>query len=338
MNTITVHNYEAYLLDSVEGNLSGELQLELDVFLIQHPELYIDLADFSLVTFDPQKNNYTGKTQLTKTETDLVSSDQYICYIENQLTESEKAHVEKSCALNPKAAAELELYKHTIVPVDASVIFKNKQTLKRKPKVIWFNFQATRFAAAASVALILLLYVLWPVKPQREGNSTMYAHTSSKQKVNRPVSNSIINTNSALPEKQLAVINSSTHVSRKNDIKAVSNSVIAYNSNTTATISAKRDTLYIASVKEPVTITEEQNFVSNETSTHKTVVEVISENEDDAPAPLERKQGFWSIAGKTLKNLNKAGVKAVNGEEHTAKEDASYALTLGNLNITHSSH
>ena len=44
MQTITIDNYEAYLLDFSEGNLSDDLQVELELFLIQHPELEIDLS------------------------------------------------------------------------------------------------------------------------------------------------------------------------------------------------------------------------------------------------------------------------------------------------------
>ena len=34
MHKINIHNYEAYLLDFSEGNLTGELQVELELFLI----------------------------------------------------------------------------------------------------------------------------------------------------------------------------------------------------------------------------------------------------------------------------------------------------------------
>ena len=44
MSQINIHNYEAYLLDFSEGNLTDELQMELELFLIQHPELDINLS------------------------------------------------------------------------------------------------------------------------------------------------------------------------------------------------------------------------------------------------------------------------------------------------------
>ena len=50
MHKINIHNYEAYLLDFSEGNLTGEFQVELELFLIQHPELEINLDELILAT------------------------------------------------------------------------------------------------------------------------------------------------------------------------------------------------------------------------------------------------------------------------------------------------
>jgi len=44
MGQINIHNYEAYLLDFSEGNFTNELQVELELFLIQHPEIDINLS------------------------------------------------------------------------------------------------------------------------------------------------------------------------------------------------------------------------------------------------------------------------------------------------------
>ena len=61
MSGINQHNYEAYLLDSMEGRLSVEQQLELDTFMALHPELAIDLEDLAEMTFDPQQAVFPNK-------------------------------------------------------------------------------------------------------------------------------------------------------------------------------------------------------------------------------------------------------------------------------------
>jgi hypothetical protein len=53
MEKITRHNYEAFFLDYLEGNLSEKLNIELKVFLAQNPDLAVDLEDFENVSLEP---------------------------------------------------------------------------------------------------------------------------------------------------------------------------------------------------------------------------------------------------------------------------------------------
>ena len=46
MNRINLSNYEAWLLDYAEGNLSAEDTAELLLFMEQHHELQVDLDNF----------------------------------------------------------------------------------------------------------------------------------------------------------------------------------------------------------------------------------------------------------------------------------------------------
>ena len=345
MNKITVHNYEAFLLDLSEGTLSGEDRLELEVFMIEHPELAVDVEDFSFAVTTAEPIAFTDKETIKKTDSDLVSGDAFIAYIEQQLSAEDALAIEKSCAVNPTLAHELKLYKATVAKADLSVVYADKQGLKRKPKVIWFNFSAGQFAAAASVALLLLLYVLWPTKPQeamlvKYANNTIIKTSVDPKNTTQAV---ISETNGALPEKQLPENHSTIQPEPLNHSP---NTFVANNEhapglhtpNVPITNSVAPDTLsHMAVTKNPV-IAPEKEPVLIASASHKTVVDVITEGDDDASASTQKKQGFWALAGKTLKGLNKAGVKSVNGEEETTKQDASYALTLGSLNITHKSN
>lgn len=95
MGQINIHNYEAYLLDFSEGNLTEELQMELELFLIQHPELDINLSELELVSLNEETFLFENKQHLKKSNHDLVSEAQFVAYIENQLSENEKQQIEK---------------------------------------------------------------------------------------------------------------------------------------------------------------------------------------------------------------------------------------------------
>jgi hypothetical protein len=92
--------------------------VELELFLIQHPELEINLDELSLVTLENEVASFSNKNALKKSEADLVSETQFIAYIENQLPENERLALEKSCAINPSLSKELALYNNTIAKAD----------------------------------------------------------------------------------------------------------------------------------------------------------------------------------------------------------------------------
>lgn len=342
MSGINQHNYEAYLLDSMEGRLSVEQQLELDTFIALHPELAIDLEDLAEMTFDPQQAVFPNKEILKKTGADLVSGEQFIGYIEQQLSPEEKLRVEEHCAANPALAKELALYQKTIAVADTSIVFEDKKNLKRRTKVILFNFRAASFAAAASVIVLLLLYILWPAKPA-DTLSNSYAMRDIRKasgKVHTTDSQPSVIDHTSLPERHQE--NSPVKHSPAPEKLIAHNQQPNTVSPSYTTGLTKPDTLSnLANAHEKLkeqTPPNPKEPVLIASASRKTTVDVITENDGEENAESQKKSGFWAMAGKTLKGLNKAGVKTVNGEEKNNKDNASYALTLGGMSITHKAH
>ncbi|MES2512785.1 MAG: hypothetical protein V4580_01520 [Bacteroidota bacterium] len=341
MYKIDLHNYEAYLLDFSEGNLSDEGQMELELFLIQHPELEINLDELSFTPLEDETITFSDKTPLKRSPLDLVSESQFIAYVENQLTAKERLELEKSCVTNPSLLKDLALYNSTIATADTSVVFENKESLKRRPKVIWFNFSTTQYAAAACVVFLIGLFMLWP-KTEVGTTSTLANNTNNEKTDTLPYVNisnaqnstevltvpdesihSLAQNHSAnTAQQQQALTNNSTTLQPANKVTMPQDSIIAPN-NSPAVQSPKNDLLMAQNtapvVKQP------------------TVVQVISENDEELLASNEpaKKKGIWAAASRALKNLNHVGVKGVNGDEETNKENTAYALTLGGVSITH---
>lgn len=339
MYKIDLHNYEAYLLDFSEGNLSDENQMELELFLIQHPELNIDLTELSLLLLEEEPINFSNKTNLKKSETDLISESQFIAYIENQLSNEERLGLEKSCEVNSSLSKELTLFAATIVKADTTVVYENKQSLKRKPKVVWFNFSITQYAAAACVVFLLGLFMLWPKTGINSGLSTLAnkkdvvkaittqtANTSNSPKVNE------LSTLSKEPNQDLAqrLLVNTTQQALANNTNTIQNNIII-----------SQDSLHKVTDNLPVVESlKNEGLIALNVATvtkQQTVVQVITENEDEQMATNTdiKKKGIWATASRALKNLNHAGVKGVNGDEENSNENTSYAITLGGINITH---
>ncbi len=342
MGKINIHNYEAYLLDFSEGNLTDELQMELELFLIQHPELDINLSDLSLISLNEESISFSNKNSLKKTETDLVSEDLLVAYIEGQLNVKEETEIEKSCSNNPLLAKELALFQKTILEVDSSVVYPNKNELKRKPKVIWLNSSMVKYAAAACVLFLIGLFILWP-KDQTNNNSNL-AINSNSNSLQNVASKNKKQTNFIKEQLPNSIVKDSVGSLKKSNItKIKSQHINLKNTNTLlatniTTDNFNKDSITKSPVEQIINPSNETLIALNTSTSIKkqnnTVVQVISEN-DDEPVAMnteKKKKGIWAAASKALKNLNHAGVKSVNGDE---KEESSYALTLGGLSITH---
>lgn len=342
MAQINIHNYEAYLLDFSEGNLPAELQVELEVFLMNHPELAVDFNELANLSLTADHIAFNHKDALKKTDSDLVSEPEFIAYVEGQLNNEDARKLERSCELNKSLSSELELYKQTILKADKTIVFPDKALLKRQGKVVWFNFTLTQYAAAAALLLIAGLFALWfnstldekammalKVKAEKHNATPLSVNPTeiNNQDLSNPIAQTtkkkttnIITTKKELqqPQPQLANNNNPelTSDTSSNEVYPVIPEKTANSANTTLLA---------------------DNSV-NTTTKSSTVVEVITENDDEGTEQVsQKKKGFWAMAGRTLKTLNSAGVKSVNGKEEDKSNNTSYALTLGGINITHKS-
>lgn len=157
MSLITKNNYEAFLLDYVEGNLSHEHTAELMLFFENHPELKEDLEDFDIISLTPENIEHNLKNELKVEEGKITAinfEEAVIAEIEDENSEKEQAALFAYLKQNPEREKVLEAYKKTklVAPV---VIFEDKTSLKQTDKKViplyWW------YSAAAAVILILFL-------------------------------------------------------------------------------------------------------------------------------------------------------------------------------------
>ena len=160
---ITKENIEAYLLDFQEGNLSQFEIKELMDFVAMHPEFNNDLELESLpidlsIQF-PDKANLKKELaikpevfrSLNENETELF----IVAKIENELNKKEELHFNRALQADKNFEEQFIAYSKTIIPVVNSLIFENKEQLKRTASLApIFNFRRViSYAATASVVL-----------------------------------------------------------------------------------------------------------------------------------------------------------------------------------------
>lgn len=163
MSQITINNYEAFLLDHLEGNLSPELQAELLLFFETHPELREDLDEFELFTIVPESSSFDQKETLKVDENHIGIinyEEAMIAEIEGENSPETSAELATFLQAHAKKGQELETYRKTRL-LAPEIIFNDKDSLKQKedrviPLYWWYSA-----AAAVILALFLLKGINW---------------------------------------------------------------------------------------------------------------------------------------------------------------------------------
>ncbi len=140
MRKINLHNYEAFLLDYLDGNLNETDLQELKTFALLNSQLDIDLSNDSLPFFNSENEIFLNKFELKKTSEDIYNED-VLNYIEGNLSEQEKINFELLLSLNPKLKREVEAYKKTDLKIVADGLkFNSLYLLKTEDDLILNNF------------------------------------------------------------------------------------------------------------------------------------------------------------------------------------------------------
>jgi anti-sigma factor RsiW len=161
---INRHNYEAFLLDLLEGRLSAEDRQQLSDFLLLNPDCADELAKIDPWVLEKEKVVFRKKTILKKelpdAETELADHNFglfSIARLEGDLTgEQEQAHREMLEAHPEKAVEWIRWQRTRLVP--GRILFKGKEKLKHKNGSGYRTLWISLVSAAAAITLLLLLF------------------------------------------------------------------------------------------------------------------------------------------------------------------------------------
>lgn len=164
-------NYEAYLLDLIEGRLSAGDRQKVRDFLALNPDCAIGLDQIEPWILEKSNIHLPGKEQLKKTLPDAsftVTEGNFdlfsIARLEGDLTEAQTSDHAGMVAQSDKKEREWEEWKQTKLKAE-SVIFAHKEELKRnrgiRPGLIWISI----ISAAAVFALLFTILRNDPFAP-----------------------------------------------------------------------------------------------------------------------------------------------------------------------------
>ena len=161
---INTHNYEAYLLDFIEGNLSPLDEIELREFVRLHSYLQIDLEKLNDFTLIPEKINFDKKNLLKENPESAINGISKIerlsiAFLENEIKPKELNELD----LLIKNQKYLQIFNNfqKIKLNKPKIIYKNKQLLKRKPSKYIFAFKTNLLYRVAAFIVLLLSLTFW---------------------------------------------------------------------------------------------------------------------------------------------------------------------------------
>lgn len=153
---INIENYESFYLDFLEGNLNKSDTAILLAFLEENPSLKVEDSEFSVFSPDDsiQFDGFSKSLLKFQAFDQLIDAENLelflIASIEKQLPDTKTKELQQFLVKNPTFLIDLQQYEKAHLIADKSIIYPDKQKLKRG---IVIPMYARFLAAAAGIAL-----------------------------------------------------------------------------------------------------------------------------------------------------------------------------------------
>lgn len=153
MSKIDIHNYEAFYLDYLEGNLSKEDTAQLMLFLDSNPEIKAELDEFEMLELNIPDVEF-DKSSLHQTINESNVEDYIIASLEKVIDPDDELELNEYLSQSDEARAMANRYKHTILPL-REIQYPEKNKLKKRGTPIFYI--APLIGAAAAVFLFFII-------------------------------------------------------------------------------------------------------------------------------------------------------------------------------------
>lgn len=158
MEKINRHNYEAYFLDYLEGNLSAEDKQDLFSFLDKNPDLKSALEmDLNEVSLNPSAIVFENKESLKTEDESILTLNTVNVWmlesVEKNLTASKQKELEDFVRKH-QLEKTYTAYQSTVLKPDLNLIFEDKRKLKVATGLVIPLYM--RVASIAAVGIILI--------------------------------------------------------------------------------------------------------------------------------------------------------------------------------------
>ena len=170
---INQHNYEHYFLMYIDNELSAEEKAAVNDFIMQYPNYANKLETLQQLKISPDTLIYENKFSLYK----LSEQDQQcITYLENEMTNEEKASFENKLFANTSLQSHVKQWQGAFLttPTNIEIAPNFKISLYKKSaqiKPLWATATFKRWVSVAAILLVVIGVRLFNAENKQEASS-----------------------------------------------------------------------------------------------------------------------------------------------------------------------
>jgi hypothetical protein len=217
-NSINLGNYEEFFILYMDKELSPGQVLQVDAFLLEHPDLRVELDMIMGTQLSAPEFSFNKET-LMADQMKLTTLDETLyLYIDNELTAEQRKEMDQHLAASPSLQLQHSLLKKTQLNPAEVIPFPEKKSLYRHTeKVIAFGLWMRIAAAVVVIAALGVLYFM-------NGNGTGTVKPESvaiAPKLQTPSENTITNNKEQKGPEQEVIIPAETVASNPSKVTTV---------------------------------------------------------------------------------------------------------------------
>ncbi|MEO6167090.1 MAG: hypothetical protein ABIO46_09090 [Chitinophagales bacterium] len=343
---ITLQNYEEYFVRYIDNDLSKEELAEVQLFLQQHPELKVDLDAFQATVLQPDDAfSFPGKQTLKRSIHAGNYEEYFARFAEEDLSSTEADEVQHFLKQNHSLKMQLDAYKASKLEADLTIVYPDKNSLKKKePGKVVPLYARYILSAAVAAGLLLLFFVKgiqWtpgkgvvPVAQTESGQPEIDADGQVNPVTEFPSNNLVVSTDSPDSSAFSPAVSNQNLPKVKN--KKNNSKVLKDNVNSLA--------MYAVNI-EPMNVDLPDQLRNYRRVTRAPFLVPVYENENpdqNAGNNGNKAVGSWlsvaSVVGTEILKLSGRGdlVKSADAEEqHKTKEALSLSIQTKKFSFYH---
>ncbi len=167
---ITRENYEAYIIDYLDGKLNPIQSAELMHFLSQNPDLEEEFNEFENIKISASQEMKLNKDELRRDFSDIkqINDENFdefcIANFEGDLNDQDESRLKEYLKKHPEKQKDFDLYSKIHLSPDYSIKYSEKNSIRKISPFIRRKNLLLYVTSAAAAILLLILLVYMPGK------------------------------------------------------------------------------------------------------------------------------------------------------------------------------